>query len=104
VAAITWRPNADVDSNVEDRADSDPHQLCLRHWRRLEMQAAQHTFGGGVGVVLLDEPNIDPVLDQHILAKDLGKKPARIAMTNRRDDFHVGNFGADDLHAALLSV
>ena len=33
---------ADVDGDVEYRPARDPHQFVLGHWRRLEMQAAQH--------------------------------------------------------------
>src|SRR5450759_2104398 len=50
-------------------------------------------------MVFLNERSIDAVLAQHILAKDLGEKAARVAMADRPDLLDVGNRGRNHLHA-----
>jgi hypothetical protein len=50
-------------------------------------------------MVFLHERSIDAVLAQHILAKDLAEKAARVAMADRSDLPDIGNRGRNHLHA-----
>ena len=66
------------------------------------MQAAHDAALDRQRMVFLDESDLDAVLAQHILAKDLGEKAARVAMADRPDLLYVGNLGRNDLHAANI--
>jgi len=102
MAAVARRAPADVDRDIEDRAFTDAYQLCLGGRRSLEMQAAHDAGVDRQRMVFLNERSIDAVLAQHILAKDLGEKAARIAVAHRPDFLYLGDLGRNDMHAAVV--
>src|SRR5437763_3230739 len=102
MAAIARRAAADVDCDVEGRTGGDPHQLGLAGWRTLEMQPTHDAAVDRERVVFLNKRDIDAVLSQHILAKNLRKKAARVAMAHRPDLLYVGDLGRNDLHAVRV--
>src|SRR5207302_1837502 len=90
----------DIDGDIEDRTGGNAHQLGLPLRRALKMQTAHDTAIDRQGMVFLHERDIDAVLPQQFLAKDLREEAARVEPTNRLDLFHLGNGGGDDLHRA----
>src|SRR5439155_24100194 len=100
VTAVARRAPADVDRDIEDRAGGDADEFGLALRRHLEMQAAHDAAVGRERMIFLNESDIDAVPPQHILAKDLGEKAARVAMADRPDLLYLGNLRRNYLHAA----
>jgi hypothetical protein len=100
--AVGRRAPADVDRDIEDRSGRNADELGLTRRRDLEMQTAHHPTVHRERMVFLDKSDIDAVLPQRILAKDLGKKTARVMVANRPYLFHFGDFGRNDLHATRV--
>ncbi len=100
MAAIARRAPPDVDRDIEDRPGADANELGLTLRRNLEMQAAHDAAVDRERMVFLGERDIDAMPPQHVLAKDLREKAARIVMADRPYLLYVGDLGRNDLHAA----
>src|SRR5207342_3089109 len=89
--AESRRGAANVDRDVEDAPARDAHQLVLREWRRLEVQAAQNAFRGGVGMIVLHEGQGKARLVPGGATIDFGEKPPRVAVLFWRHDLDRRN-------------
>ncbi len=104
MATVGRRSPPDVDRDIEDRSGADPDELGLGGWRKLEMQAAHDAAIDRQRKILLHKRNLDPVLAQRRLAKDLGEETAQIVVADRPQLLHFGDVGRDDLHAGEPST
>src|SRR5580693_281184 len=96
--AESRRGAANVDRHVEDPAARATHELILREWRRLEVQAAQGADRGRIGMVVLHEGEFKAGVLPVEAVIDLGKKPTCVAVFLWRHDLDRRNCGLFHLH------
>src|ERR1700694_2420751 len=98
MAPISWRTDSNINANIEDRSPRTPHQLALRAWGELKMQASQDTLLRRMDVIILHESCLDSVDRESIRAKGLRKKSPLIAVFGWLHQQNIRNIQPLNLH------
>ena len=87
------RRGAQVDNDIVDGAPGCAKQLALSVGRQLEVHAAQHPFGNGERMVVLDKGHADTALCKGLDGIAFDEEPPRIAVDigfNKKNALQVG--------------
>src|SRR5712664_1481879 len=95
---ISWRPESNVNANIEDCSPRTSHQLALRVRVLLKMQSTQNTFLRGMDVIILHEGCLNSMDRESVRPKGLRKKSPLIAVFGWLHQQDIRNIQPLNLH------
>ena len=75
-----------IHRNIQNAPIHNRHELGLRRWRELKMQAAKRARLLGARLIVLHEVACDTTVAQPLLVKDLAEPPAVVDMALGYED------------------
>lgn len=100
--AIGRAAMADIASHVMKGAPATAHQLGLRMWRGLKMQAPQGSDFAARRMIALYKVNLDPGILHTLTVPAFAKKAMDIAIADWRQDQDPGQFCLFNLHSDFI--
>ncbi len=88
---------ADIHRHVVDGPAKHAHELGLRAWRDLKMQAPEHTLGGRADIIL-DEIIRDAVFGKKFFAVTFVEEAARVVKDLGLNHDHTVDFSLNKVH------